>query len=75
MTEKELYDRTNARTLSGAYLLEGAEELTKQQAIDRVTALLDPGFVDLNLKRAKEPDVNAVLDAVHAVRDGIYRFR
>ena len=67
MTEKELYDRTNARTLSGAYLLEGAEELTKQQAIDRVTALLDPGFLDLNLKRAKEPDVNAVLDAVHAV--------
>ena len=67
MTEKELYDRTNARTLSGAYLFEGAEELTKQQAIDRVTALLDPGFLDLNLKRAKEPDVNAVLDAAHAV--------
>ena len=67
MTEKELYDRTNARTLSGAYLLEGAEELTKQQAIDRVTALLDPGFIDLNLKRVKEPDVNAVLDAAHAV--------
>ena len=67
MTEKELYDRTNARTLSGAYLFEGAEELTKQQAIDRVTALLDPGFIDLNLKRMKEPDVNAVLDAVHAV--------
>ena len=67
MTEKELYDRTNARTLSGAYLFEGAEELTKQQAIDRVTALLDPGFIDLNLKRAKEPDVTAVLDAAHAV--------
>lgn len=67
MTEKELYDRTNARTLSGAYLLEGAEELTKQQAIDRVTALLDPGFLDLNLKRVKEPDVSAVLDAAHTV--------
>ena len=67
MTEKELYDRTNARTLSGAYLLEGAEELTKQQAIDRVTALLDPGFLDLNLKKQKEPDVSAVLDALHAV--------
>jgi len=67
MTEKELYDRTNARTLSGAYLLEGAEELTKQQAIDRVTALLDPGFLDLNLKKQKEPDVSAVLDAAHAV--------
>ncbi len=67
MTEKELYDRTNARTLSGAYLLEGAEELTKQQAIDRIVSLLDPGFIDLNLKRAKEPDVSAVLDAAHAV--------
>lgn len=67
MTEKELYDRTNARTLSGAYLLEGAEELTKQQAIDRIVSLLDPGFLDLNLKRAKEPDVSAVLDAAHAV--------
>lgn len=67
MTEKELYDRTNARTLSGAYLFEGAEELTKQQAIDRITALLDPGFSDLNLKKAKEPDLAAVLDAAHAV--------
>ena len=67
MTEKELYDRTNARTLSGAYLLEGAEELTKQQAIDRIVSLLDPGFIDLNLKRQKEPDISAVLDAAHAV--------
>ncbi len=67
MTEKELYDRTNARKLSGAYIFEGAEELTKQQAVDRVTALLDPGFLDLNLKRMKAPDVNAVLDAAHAV--------
>lgn len=67
MTEKELYKRTNARSLSGAYLFEGAEELTKQQAVDRITALLDPGFSDLNLKRMKEPDVNAVLDAAHAV--------
>lgn len=67
MTERELFDRTNARKLSGSYIFEGAEELTKQQAIDRITALLDPGFLDLNLKRMKEPDVNAVLDAAHAV--------
>lgn len=67
MTEKELYERTNARQLAGAYLFEGTEELTKQQAVDRITALLDPGFWDLNLKRAKEPDVSAVLDAAHAV--------
>ena len=67
MTEKELYKQTNARSLSGAYLFEGAEELLKQQAIDRIVSLLDPGFSDLNLKRQKEPDVSAVLDAAHAV--------
>ena len=67
MTEKELYKLTNARSLSGAYLFEGAEELLKQQAIDRIVSLLDPGFSDLNLKRMKEPDVSAVLDAAHAV--------
>jgi DNA polymerase III delta subunit len=67
MTENELYKQTNARALAGAYLLEGTEELTKQQAIDRITALLDPGFSDLNLKRQKEPDASAVLDAAHAV--------
>lgn len=67
MTESELYKQTNAKTLSGAYLFEGAEELTKQQAVDRIVALLDPGFSDLNLKRLKEPDITAVLDAVHAV--------
>lgn len=67
MNESELYKLTNARMLSGAYLLEGAEELTKQQAVDRIVGLLDPGFLDLNLKRLKEPDVSAVLDAAHAV--------
>ena len=67
MTEKELYDATSARKLSGAYLFEGAEELTKQQAVYRIGALLDAGFADLNLKRIKAPDAAAVLDAVHAV--------
>ena len=67
MNESELYKLTNARNLSGAYLFEGTEELTKQQAVDRITALLDPGFSDLNLKRLKEPDVSDVLDAAHAV--------
>lgn len=67
MTESELYQSTKARRLAGAYLFEGAEEMTKQQAVDRITSLLDPGFSDLNLKRIKEPDVNAVLDAAHAV--------
>lgn len=67
MTEQELYQKTKARTLSGAYLFEGAEELLKQQAVDRIVSLLDPGFLDLNLKRMKEPDASAVLDAAHAV--------
>ena len=67
MTEKELFNRTKTGTLSGAYLFEGTEELVKQQAIDRIVSLLDPGFSDLNLKRQKEPDLSAVLDAAHAV--------
>ncbi|MBQ1820699.1 MAG: DNA polymerase III subunit delta [Clostridia bacterium] len=67
MTENELYKQTNAKTLCGAYLFEGTEEMTKQQAIDRITALLDPGFSDLNLKRIKQPEASAVLDAVHAL--------
>ena len=67
MTEKELYDRTNARSLSGAYLLEGDEELLKQQAIDRIVALLDSGFLDLNLKRLKAPDADLLCDAVRSL--------
>ncbi len=67
MTEQELYKQTKERTLCGAYYFDGAEELLKQQAVDRITALLDPGFSDLNLKKAKEPDAAAVLDAAHAV--------
>ena len=72
MNESELYKRTNAKTLAGAYLFEGAEELTKQQAVDRITALLDPGFSDLNLKRQKEPDVIGVR---YAVRDDLHGVR
>jgi len=67
MNEQELFERTNRRELCGAYLFEGSEELTKQMAVDRITALLDSGFSDLNLKRLKEPDAVAVLDAAHAV--------
>ncbi len=67
MTEKELYNLTKNRKVAGAYLFEGVEELLKQQAVDRIVSLLDPGFSDLNLKRLKEPDVTAVLDAAHAV--------
>ena len=67
MTEKELFDKTNARALFGAYLFEGDEELTKQQAVDRVTALPDPGFADLNLKRLKAPGGDLLADAVRSV--------
>ena len=67
MNEQELFERTNRRELAGAYLFEGSEELTKQMAVDRIVALLDVGFSELNLKRFKAPDAVAVLDAAHAV--------
>lgn len=67
MNERELFEKTNSRTLFGAYLFEGSEELTKQQAVDRVTALLDLGFADLNLKRLKAPEGDLLSDAVRGV--------
>ena len=67
MNERELFEKTNARGLTGAYLFEGSEELTKQQAVDRITALLDPGMLDLNLKRLKAPDGDLLCDAVRSV--------
>ena len=67
MNEREFFEKTNGRALFGAYLLEGDEELTKQQAIDRIVALLDPGFADLNLKRLKAPEGDLLCDAVRSV--------
>ena len=63
MNETEFYRETNAKTLRGPYLLLGSEELTKQQALDRVLALLDPGFSEMNLHRLKDPDARALLSA------------
>lgn len=67
MTERELFEKTNSRTLAGAYYLAGSEELVKQQAVDRILALLDPGFLDLNLKRSKAPEPLLLLDALRSV--------
>ena len=67
MNERELFEKTNSRTLSGAYYFAGSEELTKQQAIDRILALLDPGFFDLNLKRQRAPEPLLLLDALRSV--------
>ena len=63
MNETAFYRETNARTLRGPYLLLGSEELTKQEALDRVLALLDPGFADMNLHRLKEPEAKELLGA------------
>ena len=67
MNERDLFEKTNSRTLSGAYCFAGSEELTKQQAVDRIVALLDPGFADLNLKRLKAPEPLLLLDALRSV--------
>ena len=67
MNERELFEKTNSRALSGAYYFAGSEELTKQQAVDRIVALLDPGFFDLNMKRQKAPEPLLLLDALRSV--------
>ncbi len=56
MDENAFYRLTKEGSLSGAYLLHGAEELTKRQAVDRVRALLDPAFADMNVEKLTMPD-------------------
>ena len=63
MNETAFYRETNAKTLRGPYLLLGSEELTKQEALDRVLKLLDPGFSEMNLHRLKEPDAQTLIGA------------
>lgn len=48
MDEREFYAATKERKLHGAYLLTGEEELTKQDALERVVALLQADFKELN---------------------------
>ncbi len=67
MNERDLFEKTNNRSLSGAYYFAGSEELTKQQAVDRIVALLDAGFADLNLKRQKAPEPLLLLDMLRSV--------
>lgn len=77
MTERELYQKTTEKTLRGAYLFCGAEELTKQEAVARVKTLLDPAFLDVNLHTLKTPTATELLtacgqmpffDALHVVQ-------
>lgn len=63
MNETMFFRETNARTLRGPYLLLGGEELTKQEAVERVQKSLDPGFLDMNLHRLKNPNARELLNA------------
>ncbi len=63
MNEQALFRETNARTLRGPYLLLGSEELTKQEAADRILATLDPAFSEMNLHRLKGPSLRDILVA------------
>lgn len=63
MNEQSLYRETKDRKLRGPYLLTGVEELTKQEALDRVIGLLDPSCADMNLHRLKNPSARDILDA------------
>lgn len=63
MNEKQFFDATQQRALRGAYLLHGAEEYTKQEAIDRVVSLLDPSLRDMNLVKLNAPDWQTLTEA------------
>lgn len=63
MNETMFFRETNARTLRGPYLLLGGEELTKQEALDRVLKTLDPGFLEMNLHRLKDVSARDLLGA------------
>lgn len=63
MNEKQFFDATKQRALRGAYLLHGAEEYTKQEAVDRVVSLLDPSLRDMNLVKLDAPDWQALTEA------------
>lgn len=63
MNEQTFYRETTQKTLRGPYLLIGGEELTKQEALDRVIAALDPACRDMNLHKLKEPSARELLNA------------
>lgn len=63
MNETEFYQATKNGALHGAYLLMGEEELTKQEAINRVEGGLDAGFRDLNRQTLQTPSPQDVLSA------------
>ena len=63
MDETEFYRQTRDKTLFGAYLLYGQEELTRREAQDRVVALTDAGYRDLNVERLEQPTWDALWDA------------
>lgn len=65
MNEQTLYSKTNAKALRGPYIFVGEEELTKQEALDRIIASLDTACLDMNLHRLKNPDAKDLLNAAN----------
>lgn len=62
MNEQALYQQTRAGSIRGPILFQGEEELTKQDAVNRIISLLDSSFLDMNLHRLKEPSARDVLN-------------
>ncbi len=55
ISEREIFNLTKTQQLSGAYLFHGVEELTKNEAIDRIKATLNPACVELNVESFRFP--------------------
>ena len=63
LSEQAFWKAAADRSLSGAYLLFGEEELTKLMAVERVMALLDPVGKDLNYLVIRPGDKKELLYA------------
>lgn len=63
MNEQALYQKTISKTLRGPYLFQGEEELTKQEAVERIQGLLDSSFLDMNLHKLKNPSARDLMNS------------
>ncbi len=63
MDESEFYRLTRDKTLYGAYLLYGQEELTRHEAVARVVARTEEAYRDLNVETLDQPSWAALWDA------------
>lgn len=68
MNHTAFFDLLKKGTIGDAYLMEGAEEYIKQQALERLKEkLLPAGLEDMNLTELTDPDADALIAAAETL--------